>query len=246
MSTSKIQKLPKDKVYEGTEKTFYASPEEEFALIEFFKDTVKLSDGKVVEASGKGVLRNSISAHLMSKLDMVGIDNHFIEKLNMREQLIQMVDMLPLRVSVTFLACGRYTEQFGLEEGYVFEKPMIDFFYKTPDKLIPATNEDQLTNLCLLTSYDIDAIKKISLRAADYLAGYFAASGIRLVEASFEMGKVFTGEEFIMMLADEISPDTCRLWDLDSNDKLDFEAISKNPDDAVKIYQQVLERLGVK
>lgn len=246
MTTSKIHKFPKNKIYEGTEKTFYTAPEEEFALIEFFKDTVKLPNGKVIESSGKGVLRNSISAHLMSKLDMVGIDNHFIEKLNMREQLIQMVDMLPIRVTVTFLACGRYTKEFGLEEGYVFEKPMIDFYYKTKDKLIPAANEDQLTNLCLLTSYDIDAIKKISLRASDFLAGYFASSGIRLVEASFEMGKVFTGEEFIMMLADEISPDTCRLWDLENNDKLDFEAIAKNPDEAVKIYQKVIEKLGVK
>lgn len=246
MSTGKIHKFPKDKIYEGTEKTFYASPEEEFALVEFFKDTVKLPNGKLTEASGKGVLRNSISAHLMTKLDMVGIDNHFIEKLNMREQLIQMVDMIPMKVSVTFLACGRYIKEFGLEEGYVFEKPMIDFHYKTAGKLIPAANEDQLINLCFITSYDIEAIKKLALRASDFLAGYFASSGIRLVEASFEMGKVFTGEEFLMMIVDEVSPDTCRLWDLESNDKLDFEAISKNPDNAVKIYQQVIERIGVK
>lgn len=238
-------KIPREKVYEGSEKIFY-SAEEEFALIEFFKDATKLSNGEIIETSGKGVLRNSISASLMSKLDMAGIDNHLIEKINMREQLIQMVDILPMQISVSYLACGRYISEFGLEEGYVFDRPMMDFYFKTIDKLMPVANESQIMNLCLLTQYEIDAIKKITQRASDFLSGFLASSGIRLVEARFEIGKVFTGEEFIMMIADEISPDTCRLWDLNNNDKLDFQAIEENPDDAMKIYKKVAERIGAK
>lgn len=245
MAKNNIQKFPKDKIYEGSEKIFY-SAEEEFALIEFFKDTTKLPNGQLVESSGKGVLRNSISAFLMSKLDMAGIDNHLIEKINMREQLIQMVDMIPMQVSISYLSCGRYISEFGLEEGYVFDRPMIDFYFKTADRLLPSCNENHIMNMCLLTSYEIDAIKKITMRAADFLAGFFASSGIRLVEAKFELGKVFTGEEFIMMIADEISPDTCRLWNLDDNKKLDFEAIYKNPDNAIKIYKEVTQRIGLK
>ena len=245
MVKTKIQKFPKDKIYEGSEKIFY-SAEEEFALIEFFTDTTKLPSGEIIESSGKGVFRNSISAFLMERLDMVGIDNHLIEKINMREQLIQMVDMMPMQVSIAYLACGRYKTEFGLEEGYVFDKPMIDYYFKTVDKLLPSSNENHIMNLCMLTSYEMEAIRKITLRAADFLAGFFAASGIRLVEARFEIGKVFTGEEFIMMIADEISPDNCRLWDLDSNNKLDFEAISENPDNAVKIYKEVASRIGIK
>ena len=144
---TKTVKFLKEKIYEGRDKIFY-SAEEEFAMIEFFKDTVKLADGTVAEASGKGILRNTISAYLMEKLDMVGIDNHLIEKMNMREQLIQMVDMVPLQISVSYLACGRYTTEFGMEEGYVFDKPMIDYHYKSMDKFIPVVNEQQIMNLC--------------------------------------------------------------------------------------------------
>jgi phosphoribosylaminoimidazole-succinocarboxamide synthase len=242
---TKITKFPKEKIYEGRDKIFY-SAEEEFAMIEFFKDTVKLADGTTAEASGKGILRNTISAYLMEKLDMVGIDNHLIEKMNMREQLIQMVDMVPLQISVSYLACGRYTTEFGMEEGYVFDRPMIDFHYKSSDKFLPVVNEQQIMNLCMLSKYEIKALQKIVQRAGDFLAGFFASSGIRLVEAKFECGKVFTGEEFIMMIADEISPDTCRLWDLNTNDKLDFEAIAGSPENAVQIYKEVAKRIGVK
>jgi len=240
----KVVKFPKEKIYEGRDKIFY-SAEEEFAMIEFFKDTVKLADGTVTESSGKGVIRNSISAYLMEKLDMVGIDNHLIEKMNMREQLIQMVDMIPIQVSISYLACGRYTTEFGMEEGYVFDRPMVDLHYKSMDKFIPVVNEDQIMSLCMLSKYEIRALKKIAQRAGDFLAGFFASSGIRLVEAKFECGKVFTGEEFIMMIADEISPDTCRLWDLTTNDKLDFEAIAASPENAVHIYKEVAKRIGV-
>lgn len=242
---TKITKFPKEKIYEGRDKIFY-SAEEEFAMIEFFKDTVKLADGTIAEASGKGILRNTISAYLMEKLDMVGIDNHLIEKMNMREQLIQMVDMVPLQISISYLACGRYTTEFGMEQGYVFDRPMIDFHYKSSEKFFPVVNEQQIMNLCMLSKYEIKELQKIVQRAGDFLAGFFASSGIRLVEAKFECGKVFTGEEFIMMIADEISPDTCRLWDLNTNDKLDFEAIASSPENAVAIYKEVARRIGVK
>ena len=226
------QKTNKEKLYEGTDKIFYYT-EEEFALVEFFKDTTRLSDGTLTEISGKGILRNAISAFLMEKLEMVGIDNHFIEKLNMREQMVQMVDYIPLQISVSYLACGRYITDFGIEEGYVF------------DKLRPVINEKQIMELCMLTKKEIKQLNNIVLRAGDFLTGFFAGSGIRLVEAKFECGKVFNGEEFIMMIADEISPDTCRLWDIYTNDKLDYEHIARHPEDAIRIYKEVAKRIGV-
>jgi phosphoribosylaminoimidazole-succinocarboxamide synthase len=244
MSITKL-KPAREKFFEGNEKILYYHDKEDYGLIEHFKDNIHLTDGNLTEISGVGILRNSLSAFLMQKLDMISLEHHFIEKINMREQVVQMVDMLPLKVSVTYLACGRYVTDFGIEEGMVFEKPLIDFHYKSQVGFLPVVNEEQIMHLCYLNKHALDHIKLIVSKAGDFLTGLFAGSGIRLVESTFSLGTVFDGTEFITLIADEISPATCRLWDLKDNTKLDFESMMNNPANSIAIYQEVAKRLGV-
>jgi len=243
MSIKKI-KPPREKMHEGREKIFYYH-DEEYALVEHFKDSAHKADGSLIEVSGKGILRNSISAFLMEKLDLVGIDHHFIEKINMREQIVQMADIIPMKVVISYLACGRYVTDFGMEEGVVFDKPMVDFRFKAQEGVYPVVSEEQIMHLCYMNKYAMQDIKKIVYRAGDFLAGFFAGAGIRLVEASFTLGTVFDGNEFVTLIADEISPATCRLWDLADNTKLDFERTRLNPEDTISVYQEVAKRIGL-
>jgi len=240
----KRTKLPREKMHEGNEKIFYYH-DEEYALVEHFKDSTYLAEGNMAEISGKGILRNSISAFLMEKLDLVGIDHHFIEKINMREQVIQMADILPMKVVISYLACGRYVSDFGMEEGVVFDKPLIDFYFKAQDGVYPVVSEEQIMHLCYMNNYAIQDIKKVVYRTGDFLTGLFAGAGIRLVEAAFTLGTVFDGNEFVTLIVDEISPATCRLWDLSDNTKLDFERTRLHPEDTIRVYQEVAQRLGV-
>jgi phosphoribosylaminoimidazole-succinocarboxamide synthase len=237
-------KKEREKLYEGTSKILYEG-HEEFSLIQFFKDDHVMPNGEVMEISGKGVVNNNISAFIMSNMDMVSIDNHFIEKINMREQIVQLVDMIPIKISVANLACDRYVEQFGIEEGYVFDHPMIDFRIKNKLLSNPVVNEFQVQNLCFLTDQELSDLKKIALRTNDFLTGLFAGVGIRLVECNLEIGRVFDGDQFSLMVADEISPDTCRLWDVQDNRKIDFEFASSNPENAISAYQEIAKRLNV-
>lgn len=242
MQTNKI-KPPREKMFEGNEKIFYYNEEQEYGLTQHFKDSIKFPDGTITDIPGLGVLRNSISAFLMEKLDMVGIDHHLISKLNMREQSIQMVDALPCKISVTYLACGRYVTDFKMEQGLVFEVPLIDFYYKTKDGYA-VVNEEHIMHMCYLNSHTMKEVKRIAIKTADFLTGFFAGCGIRLVQANFTLGVVFDGAEFKMVVADEISPATCRLWDLKDNAKLGFEEIMINPHRAVEICKEVSSRIG--
>ena len=244
MSVTKI-KLPRDKFLEGNEKIFYYHEKQDYALVEHFKDAIYLVDSSIAEVSGAGILRNSLSAFLMQKLDMIGLEHHFIEKLNMREQVVQMTDALPIKVSITYLACGRYVTDFGMEEGMVFDEPLIDFHYKSEEGLRPVVNEEQIMHFCYLNKHAIKDIKRVVSKAGDFLTGLFAGAGIRLVESTFSLGTVFDGVEFITLITDEISPATCRLWDLSDNTKLDFERTMHHPEETIAIYQEVAKRLGV-
>lgn len=232
----------KQKLYQGSSKILYQAPED-FALIMSFTDKIMLEDGEILDISGKGVLNNNISASIMSKLDMVGIDNHLIEKINMREQIIQAVDILPIQVVVSSVACGRFVQEFLMEEGYVFDHPIIDFRVKSSELKHPIINEHQIFNFGWLSKREISEVKHKAIRIYDFLSGLFVGVGIRLVECRLEFGRVFNGEDFIIMLADEISPDTCRLWDMNSNEKLGQELIKDNPEKAFNSYQTIANLL---
>jgi phosphoribosylaminoimidazole-succinocarboxamide synthase len=230
-------------LYQGSSKTLYET-EEDYALIMSFDDSIKLQD-KVFEVSGKGVINNAISSFIMQKLDMIGLDNHFIQKNNMKQQLVQFVDIVPVQVCVSTIACGRYVTEFGMENGFVFDTPIIDFRVKNSDLNYPAINEVQLMSFEWLTKREIRELKTQALRVHDFLVGLFAGVGIRLVDIHLEFGRVFTGDDFLLMLADEVSPDTCRLWDIETNEKLSFEVLEEGGTEAEAsiAYQKVLKKL---
>lgn len=232
----------KEKIYKGSTKTLYQT-DEDHTLIMSFEDNLKYQEKEDgISISGKGVINNNISAHIMQHLDMIGIDNHLIKKSNMRQQLVQFVDVYPIQVHICSVACSRYVTDFGMESGFVFESPVVDFRVKNKELNYPVINESQIVSFGWLTKSELKELKVTATRIYDFLSGLFAGVKIRLVDAKLEFGRVFTGEDFTTMLVDEISPDTCRLWDMDSNEKLCFEA---KKEDIIRTYREVLERLKI-
>ncbi len=236
--------MKKYKIYKGSSKTLYET-EEEYSLTMSFDDSIRLSNGKIIEIAGKGVLNNKISAHLMQQVEMIGVENHFIEKLNMRQQLIQYVDICPVQVHISTVASGRYVKDFGMERGFVFDKPIIDFRVKNKELNYPAINEDQIVNFAWLQKKELEDIKLTAMRVHDFLMGLFASTGIRMVDIKLEFGRVFNGENFFHMLIDEISPDTCRLWDMKTNEKLCYEIAENNPEKLIEAYKEISKRLDI-
>ena len=232
----------KEKIYKGSSKTLYQA-NEDYALIMSFDDTLKIAGRNSVEVSGKGVVNNSISSYIMQKLDMIGIDNHLIKKNNMRQQLVQFVDVYPIQVHICTIACGRYVTDFGMENGFVFESPIIDFRVKNKELGYPIINESQIASFGWLSKKELSDLKIQATRVYDFLSGLFASLQIRLVDIQLEFGRVFNGEDFITMLVDEISPDTCRLWDMETNEKLCYEIAGDDPEKIMLAYQEVLKRL---
>lgn len=235
----------KEKIYKGSTKTLYQT-DEEYSLILSFDDMLKIANKDPVEIAGKGVINNNISAYIMQKLDMIGVENHFIKKNNMRQQLVQFVDVYPIQVHICTVACGRYVTDFGMEGGFVFEAPIIDFRVKNKDLNYPIINESQMISFGWLSKGEISSLKTTAIRVHDFLSGLFASLQIRLVDIQLEFGRVWSGEDFITMLVDEISPDTCRLWDMETNEKLCYEAALENPDKIMPAYQEILKRLNIK
>ena len=235
----------KEKIYKGSTKTLYQS-DEEYALIMSFDDRLKISKDETIEISGKGAINNAISAYILKKLEMIGIDTHLIEKTNMRQHLVQFVDVYPVQLHLCTLACGRYVTDFGMEDGYVFESPMIDFRIKNKELNYPIINESQIISFGWMSKFELREIKNKAIRIHDFLAGLFATANIRMVDVKLEFGRVFNGDEFMTMLVDEISPDTCRLWDMDSNEKLCSDVAQEDTSKVIEAYQEVLKRLRIK
>ncbi len=245
MKTKPKKLKDKEKLAEGSNKIIYYDNENN-EIIQFFKDDLKIEENKIISISGKGILNNGISAKIMSGLNMVGINNHFIEKLNMREQMIELVDVIPLKVILSNIASGRYVDAFGFEPGFVFNKPMIDWHLKSTNKTTNVIlNEAQILSLEIVSKEEIDAIQALAYRVNDYLSGMFAGIGLRLVECNLEFGRTYDVGEDSIMLIDEISPDTCKLIDFETNKKYDYEAIIENPKNAMAIYQEVAQRLKI-
>lgn len=236
----------REKIFEGSNKIIYKG-DEEFTLIQFFKDELQENhDSPTKTISGKGVINNTISEYIMRQLDNIAIDNHFIERLNMREQLIQMVDLIPVQVTVSNLAAGKISRNFGIEEGTVFEKPVIDFSIKNSKLGYPSVNEEQIIAFNWSDREELAKVKQLALRINDFLTGLFLGIGIRLVDIRMEFGRVFSADEMVIMLADEISPDTCRLWDIETNEKFGFEHALSDDDNPGKNYQEIAKRLKLK
>ncbi len=231
----------KRKLYEGKAKIIFTQGKDSDVVIQHFKDDITaFNSKKKTVLPGKGVLNNYIAGFFMEKLNNIGINTHFIKLLNMKEQLVKKVDMIPLEVVVRNVAAGGLCSRLGVEEGMPLEPTIVEFYYKIDDD--PLVIDDHIVNcLRLLSIWELDEIKITVMRINDFLRGVFAAVGITLVDFKVEFGH-YNGQ---LLLADEISPDSCRLWDNETKQKLDKDSYRLELGDVIKRYKEVAKRLGI-
>ncbi len=232
-------------IYEGKAKILYEGPEPD-TLIQYFKDEATAFDAqKKAVIEGKGVLNNRLSEHFMTGLNAIGVPTHFIRRLNMREQLIRMVEMIPLEVVVRNYAAGSISKRLGIPEGQQLPRPIIEFYYKDDALHDPMVSEEHIVAFNWAGQQDIDDMIALALRVNDFLSGMFLGVGIRLVDFKIEIGRVYDGDFQRLIVADEISPDSCRLWDIETGRKLDKDVFRHDLGSLSDAYTEVAKRLGV-
>lgn len=233
------------RVYEGKAKVLYEGPEPG-TLIQHFKDDATAFNAKKHELiDGKGVLNNRISEVIFQRLNEIGVPTHFIKRINMREQLIREVEIIPLEVVVRNIAAGSIATRLGLEEGTMLPRSVIEFYYKDDKLNDPMVSEEHITAFGWAAPAEIEEIMSLALRVNDFLIGLFLGIGIRLVDFKIEFGRMWENDTMRIVLADEISPDSCRLWDIESNEKLDKDRFRRDLGGLLEAYQEVAKRLGV-
>jgi phosphoribosylaminoimidazole-succinocarboxamide synthase len=248
MDFNKTRYIPMSKrrrIYEGKAKVLYEGPEPG-TLIQHFKDDATAFNAQKHEIiDGKGVLNNRISEYIFTNLNNIGVPTHFIKRLNMREQLIREVEIIPLEVVVRNIAAGSLATRLGIEEGTTLPRSIIEFYYKNDALGDPMVSEEHITAFGWANPQEIDDIMALAIRVNDFLTGLFLGVGIRLVDFKIETGRLYEGEMMRIVLADEISPDSCRLWDSKSNDKMDKDRFRKDMGGLVEAYTEVARRLGI-
>ncbi|CAM3209885.1 phosphoribosylaminoimidazolesuccinocarboxamide synthase [Asticcacaulis taihuensis] len=233
------------KIYEGKAKILYEGPEPG-TLVQYFKDDATAFNGeKKAQLEGKGVINNRISEFVMTKLTNIGVQNHFIKRLNLREQLIREVEIVPLEVVCRNVVAGSMAKRFGLPEGQQLPRSIIEFYYKNDALNDPLVTEEHITAFNWANTQEIDDILATTLRVNDFLSGMFAAVGITLVDFKIEYGRLFEGDFSRVILADEVSPDSCRLWDSTSGEKLDKDRFRRDMGNVIESYTEVAKRLGI-
>ncbi len=233
------------RVYEGKAKILYEGPEPG-TLVQHFKDDATAFNKRKHEiVDGKGVLNNRISEHIFTNLNEIGIPTHFLRRLNMREQLIKEVEIIPLEVVVRNIAAGSIVTRLGAEEGTQLSRSIIEFYYKNDELDDPIVSEEHITAFGWATPPEIDDIMSLAIRINDFLCGMFISVGIRLVDFKMEFGRHYEDDMMRIVLADEISPDSCRLWDTKTNDKMDKDRFRQELGGMLEAYREVARRLGV-
>ena len=234
------------KLYEGKAKILYEGPEPG-TIVQYFKDdATAFNNQKKAVLEGKGVLNNRISEFIMEHLNRIGVPTHFIKRLNMREQLVREVEIIPLEVVVRNVAAGSIVKRFGLTEGEPLPRSIVEFYYKNDALEDPMVSEEHITAFNWATTQDIDDMLAMSLRVNDFVSGLFSAVGIRLVDFKLEFGRIYDqNDEPRIILADEISPDSCRLWDMDTNEKMDKDRFRRDLGNVTEAYAEVARRLGI-
>ncbi|MFT9219960.1 phosphoribosylaminoimidazolesuccinocarboxamide synthase [Gluconobacter oxydans] len=232
-------------LYEGKAKVLFEGPEPG-TLVQYFKDDATAGNGaKSGIITGKGVLNNRISEYLMLKLHEIKIPTHFIRRLNMREQLIREVEIIPLEVVVRNVAAGSLSKRLGIPEGTRLPRTIIEYYYKNDALGDPMVSEEHIAAFNWAAPQDMDDMNQLALRTNDFLMGMFTAVGITLVDFKLEFGRIWEGEEMRILLADEISPDNCRLWDSKTNEKMDKDRFRRDMGRVEEAYQEVAKRLGI-
>ncbi len=233
------------KIYEGKAKILYEGPEPG-TLVQYFKDDATAFNAeKKATIEGKGVLNNRLSEHFMTGLNTIGVPTHFIRRLNMREQLIRAVEIIPLEVIVRNVAAGSISKRMGIEEGTPLPRPIVEFSYKDDALGDPLVPEEYIIAFGWASQQDMDDIVALALRVNDFMSGLMYGIGIRLVDFKIEIGRVYEGDYQRLIIADEISPDSCRLWDMETGAKLDKDVFRRDLGNLADAYTEVARRLGV-
>ncbi|WP_455475110.1 phosphoribosylaminoimidazolesuccinocarboxamide synthase [Bartonella sp. B30(2025)] len=235
----------RNRIYEGKAKILYEGPEPG-TYIQFFKDDATAFNAKKHEIiDGKGVLNNRISEHIFSHLSRLGIPTHFIKRINMREQLIKAVEIIPLEVVVRNVAAGSLSKRLGLEEGTPLSQSIIEFYYKNDSLDDPMVTEEHITAFGWAAPQEVEDIMQLSVRINDFLSGLFAGVNIQLIDFKMEFGRLWEDETMRVVLADEISPDSARLWDMQTQEKMDKDRFRRDMGGIFDAYQEVAKRLGI-
>ncbi|QEE08832.1 phosphoribosylaminoimidazolesuccinocarboxamide synthase [Bartonella kosoyi] len=233
------------RIYEGKAKILYEGPEPG-TYIQFFKDDATAFNAKKHEIiDGKGVLNNRISEHIFSHLGRLGIPTHFIKRINMREQLIKAVEIIPLEVVVRNVAAGSLAKRLGLEEGTLLPQSIIEFYYKNDSLDDPMVTEEHITAFGWAVPQELEDIMQLSIRINDFLSGLFSGVNIQLIDFKMEFGRLWEDETMRIVLADEISPDSARLWDMQTREKMDKDRFRRDMGGLINAYQEVAKRLGI-
>ena len=233
------------KLYEGKAKTLYEGPEPG-TIIQYFKDDATAFNAvKKDVIDGKGALNNRFSEFFMQGLGSIGIPTHFIKRLNMREQLVKHVEIVPLEVIVRNVAAGSMSKRLGIEEGTQLNRPIVEFSYKDDSLGDPLIAEEHILALDWATRSELDEIFDIALRVNDYVSGIMYGVGITLVDFKIEIGRLIEGDYQRLVVADEISPDSCRLWDIETGKKLDKDVFRRDLGNLTDAYSEVARRLNL-
>ncbi|MCS6921296.1 MAG: phosphoribosylaminoimidazolesuccinocarboxamide synthase [Elioraea sp.] len=232
-------------LYEGKAKILFEGPEPG-TLVQYFKDDATAFNAqKKGVITGKGVLNNRISEFIMLRLHEIGVPTHFVRRLNMREQLIREVEIIPLEVVVRNVAAGSLSTRLGIAEGTPLPRSIVEYYYKNDALGDPLVAEEHITAFGWASVQDLDDIMALSLRVNDFLTGLFLGVGIRLVDFKLEFGRLWENDEMRIVVADEISPDSCRLWDIKTGEKLDKDRFRRDLGRVEEAYQEVARRLGI-
>ena len=233
------------RIYEGKAKILYEGPEPGTVVVHFKDDATAFNAQKKAVIDGKGVINNRISELIFTRLNELGIPTHFMRRLNMREQLVREVEIIPLEVVIRNIAAGSLSTRLGIEEGTALPRSIIEFCYKNDALGDPLVSEEHITAFGWASPQEIDDVMALAIRVNDFLSGLFLGVGIRLVDFKMEAGRLWENDLMRIVVADEISPDSCRLWDIKTNDKLDKDRFRRDLGGLVEAYTEVAKRLGI-
>ena len=233
------------KLYEGKAKIIYATADKNLVIQYFKDDATAFNNLKKSKIEGKGVLNNRISEHILKNLGQIGIKNHLVKRLNMREQIIKFVEIIPIEFIIRNVATGSITKRLGIEDGTVLKEPLLEYCLKDDKLGDPLIAEEHILAFDWASKAELEKVKKMILRINDFMIGMFRGVGIKLIDFKLEFGRLKSNGKTDVILADEISPDTCRLWDSLTDKKLDKDRFRKNLGDLIPAYTEVARRLGI-
>ena len=231
----------KEQLYEGKAKKVFKTDDPECLIVSYKDDATAFNGLKKGTIAGKGVINNKMSNRLMERLEKSGIPTHYVEEINDRETIVKKVSIVPLEVIIRNIAAGSFSKRYGVEEGFVFETPTIEFSYKNDELGDPLMNGYHAIAMKLATPEEIETIKKYAFAVNEELKKFWSACGVTLVDFKLEFGKLSDGT---VVLADEISPDTCRLWDSKTNEKLDKDRFRRDMGGVEDAYAEIMKRLN--